>query len=127
MAEEPGSVKMITALLLIRGVPRAIAGMAGGFALGVAAGGGRRRMVVGAIGGMIGAAIGVALVVVGDEFLALLSSQSEISTSPILRSPLRRVIAILAVAVPSASAAAWAILNHGQVGNKLQKTTVPAA
>ena len=69
-------------------------------------------MLLGAIGGMVGAGLGVALVVVGDELIALMASQAEIATSPILRSPIRRVTAILAVTLPSAAAAAWAILDR---------------
>lgn len=111
IADNPGSPLAIASLLLIRGVPRMIAGLAGGLALGVAVGAGRKRMLLGALGGMIGAGIGVALVVVGDEVIALLSSQSEIATSPILRSPIRRITAILAVSLPSAAGAAWAILH----------------
>ena len=110
-ADNPGSTLAIASLLLIRGVPRMIAGLAGGLTLGVALGGGGPRLLRGALGGMIGAAIGVALVVVGDEFIALLASQPDIATSPILRSPLRRIIAILAVTLPSAAGAAWSILN----------------
>ncbi|MDB5350999.1 MAG: hypothetical protein JWN86_2246 [Planctomycetota bacterium] len=109
--DNPGSTLVIASLLLIRGVPRMIAGLAGGLALGVAVGGGRPRMALGALGGLIGAAIGVALVVVGDELIALLASHNEIATSPILHSPVRRVAAILAVSVPSAVGAAWSILT----------------
>ena len=110
-ADNPGSTLAIASLLLIRGVPRMIAGLAGGLTLGVALGGGGPRLFRGALGGMIGAAIGVALVVVGDELIALLASQPDIATSPILRSPARRVAAILAVTLPSAAGAAWSILN----------------
>jgi hypothetical protein len=109
-AENPGSPLVIASLLLIRGVPRMIAGLAGGLTLGVALGGGS-RLFRGALGGMIGAALGVALVVIGDEVIALIASQPDIATSPILRSPTRRITAILAVTVPSAAGAAWAILN----------------
>ena len=110
-ADNPGSTLAVASLLLIRGVPRMIAGLAGGLTLGVALGGGGPRMVRGALGGMIGAAIGVALVVIGDEVIALIADQPDIATSPILRSPARRVAAILAVTLPSAAGAAWAILN----------------
>jgi hypothetical protein len=109
--ENPSNSLVMVSLLLIRGVPRIIAGLAGGLTLGVALGGGGSRMIRGAVGGMVGAAIGVALVVIGDEVIALLASQQEIVTSPILRSPSRRIVAILAVTLPSAAGAAWAILN----------------
>jgi len=110
-ADNPGSPLVIASLLLIRGVPRMIAGLAGGLALGVAAGGGSSRMIRGALGGMIGAALGVALMVIGDEAISLFTAQQEIATSPILRSPLHRMAAILAVTIPSAVCAASAILH----------------
>ena len=110
-ADNPGSALVTASLLLIRGIPRMIAGFAGGLALGVAAGGGSNRLIRGAVGGMVGAALGVVLMVIGDEVFALLASQQEIATSPILRSPLHRVAAILAVTVPSAVFAAWTILG----------------
>ncbi len=109
--DNPGSPLVLASLLLIRGVPRMIAGLACGLALGVATGGGSPRLARGALGGLIGAAIGVALVVIGDELADVLANHTEIASSPILRSPARRVSAILAVTLPSAACAAWAILS----------------
>ncbi len=110
-ADNPGTTLVLVSLLLIRGVPRMIAGMAGGLTLGVALGGGSARLFRGAIGGLIGAGIGVAIVVVGDELISLLVSHSQIAESPILRSPLHRVSAILAVSLPTAAFALWSILS----------------
>lgn len=111
ISDNPGSPLAIASLLLIRGVPRMIAGLAGGLALSLAVGGSRRVVLRGALGGLIGAAVGVALVVIGDELIALVASDTELATTPILRSPVRRVAAILAVTIPSAAGAAWAILS----------------
>lgn len=120
-ADNPASTLVMVSLLLIRGIPRMVAGLAGGVALAVAAGGGRSRLVRGAVGGLVGAGLGVGLMVIGDEIVQLIVSESTIATSPILRSPARRVTAILAVTIPSAICATIAIL-----GGKPQRKQTPA-
>ncbi len=118
----PDSPRVLESLLLIRGIPRMIAGFAGGLTLGLALGGGWDRMLRGALGGFIGAALGAVLVVVGDEMFAILIANVEAGTTPILRSPGRRAAAIVAVSFPTAIGATWAIL-----GVKPEAKTTPSA